>query len=68
METRVTRAYTQVCMLLVFILDYLYTCIVYDLSIVQNDEVLEYDGDKTSENWLENVIGELQFDSAVEVA
>ena len=67
METRVTRAYTQVHMLLVFILDYLYTCIVYDLSIVQN-EVLEYDGDKTSENWLENVIGELQFDSAMEVA
>lgn len=67
METRVTRAYTQVHMLLVFILDYLYTCIVYDLSIVQN-EILEYDGDKTSENWLENVIGELQFDSAMEVA
>lgn len=34
----------------------------------QNDEVLEYDSDKTSENWLENVIGELQFDSAMEVA
>ena len=28
---------------------------------------MESDSDETSENWLENVIGELQLDSAMEV-